>query len=715
MQPGEYPDTHNSGTMQTRRSSNRLARETSPYLLQHASNPVDWYPWGGEAFSRAKREDRPLFLSIGYSACHWCHVMARESFENNEVAGILNKHFVCIKVDREERPDVDSVYMGICQQLTGQGGWPLTIIMTPEKKPFFAGTYFPKTGRAGMPGLTDILITIANLWETRRDELYAAAEQILSDAHLLHKSPSGDPDRHLLDKGFRELAAQFDSANGGFGRAPKFPAPHNILFLLRYWQMTGENRALDMAEQTLDAIRKGGIWDHVGGGLHRYATDARWLVPHFEKMLSDQAMLVLASTEAYAATGKIRYRTIAEECIAYVLRELRDPGGGFYTAEDADSPAGEGAYYLWTEEEIARILGPDAAFASILFSLTPLPGSEKHASIISAAGPDPVLLKNLGITEQELISRRAGILRRLAHEREKRPKPARDTKILTDTNALFCTALARAGRVLGNPSYTDAAACTLRFLLQNMRNGEGRILHHSGGGEHAVPGFADDYAHLVAAHIELYKATSDIACIKEAVTINALLLTHFRDKEGGGFFTTADTAVDLPVQKKEWYDGAVPSANTTAFENLTALYRLTGNDVFNEAALECARFITGAASRAPHAVTGFLAALACSPLTGNTQDLVIAGDPANAGTQTLLAVARRQYLPGLLILLRPPGKAGDEVDAVFPVVQGKVPHEGKATAYLCTGLACLPPVSDPQELVNQLSMRDKKNRPLNKG
>ena len=703
MQPGECPDPHNSSAMHTRRPPNSLARETSPYLLQHAYNPVDWYPWGDEAFSRAARENRPIFLSIGYSTCHWCHVMARESFEDGYVAEILNRHFISIKVDREERPDIDSMYMGICQQLTGQGGWPLTIVMTPGKKTFFAGTYFPKTGRAGLPGLMDILLRIADLWETKRVDLYAASDRIFSDARPRYGRPAeGDPDRQLLDRGFLELAAQFDTTNGGFGSAPKFPAPHIVIFLLRYWQLTGEERALAMAEQTLDAIRRGGIWDHVGGGLHRYATDGRWLVPHFEKMLSDQALFVLACTEAYAATGKIRYRTIADECIAYVLRELQDPNGGFYTAEDADSPGGEGAYYLWTEEEVARVLGPEAALASTLFSLTTLPGSEKHACVISAAGPDPSLAKTLMIPEQELVSRRDAIVRHLAREREKRPKPARDTKILTDTNALFCMALTRAGRVFGNPAHTDAATRTVRFLMQNMRDTDGRILHRYGNGVVTIPGFADDYAALIAALIELYPATFEIAYLREAIGLNATFLEHFCDREGGGFFTADSTAEDLPVRKKEWYDGAVPSANATAFENLTWLSRLTEDDAIAEAARECSRFIAGNATRAPSAITGFLAALACSPFAGNTRDLVIAGDPADAGTRALLDAARRLYLPGLLILIRPPGRAGEELDEVAPAARGRVSRDGRATAYLCTGAACFPPVSDPGDLLEKL-------------
>jgi hypothetical protein len=706
-----------------KRSPNRLVHERSPYLLQHAYNPVDWYPWGDDAFTRARKENKPVFLSIGYSSCHWCHVMAHESFEDEGVAAVLNRDFVSIKVDREERPDIDSVYMGVCQQMTGRGGWPLTIVMTPEKKPFFAGTYFPKKSVAGMTGLQDILVRIAELWAGNRDELCHSADEILLMARQSQGRSGNDPDRGLLEKGFRELLLYFDTENGGFGSAPKFPAPHTIIFLLRYWQLTGEKRALAMAEQTLDAIRQGGIWDQVGFGLHRYATDARWLLPHFEKMLYDQALVVLACTEAYEATREARYRTLAEECIAYVLRNLRAPGGAFYTAEDADSPGGEGAYYTWTREEISRALGPgDAEVAFSFFTLTPLPemntvhgdkpgDTVAQRCVISAAGPDPVLAHRLGITEQDLDTRKEALRSRLVQAREERPGPARDTKILTDVNALFCTALARAGRVFANPGYVDATSRALQFVSHNLQDTGGHLLHQYSDREKGILAFADDYVYLVSAFIELYRATYDSAHLREAIHLNAAFLEHFHDAENGGFFTVSDTALDLPVRKKEWYDGAVPSANSVAFDNLVQIYRLTGDGSVKKAAWGCARFITGAAGQSPSAVTGFLATLTCSPFTGNIQDLVIAGDPADTGTSALLGAAQQRYLPGLFILLRPPGPAGDDVDAVVPSARQSIPRNGRATAYLCSGTACLPPVNDPQELLHQLDDGNKRTTP----
>ncbi len=718
MLSGDKPDPDLQPSGPQKRSPNRLVHEKSPYLLQHAYNPVDWYPWGNEAFSRAIQENKPVFLSIGYSTCHWCHVMARESFEDGDVAAVLNRGFISIKVDREERPDIDSVYMGVCQQMTGRGGWPLTIVMTPEKKPFFAGTYLPKKNVAGITGLSDILFRIIDLWQKNREELYRAADEIFRTSRPEYGSPAGIPDRRFLNEGFRELSGHFDEKNGGFGSAPKFPAPHTLIFLLRYWHLTGDSRALAMAEQTIDAIRRGGIWDHVGAGMHRYSTDAQWLVPHFEKMLYDQALLVLACVEAYEATRTARYRTIAEECIAYVLNNLIDPGGGFYSAEDADSPGGEGAYYTWTKEEIARVLGPeDAALTFTLFTLTPLhetgvvpkgmPGNSiSQRFILSAGGPDPVLANILKITERELAVRRDSIRIRLRRARDERPRPARDTKILTDINALFCTALARAGRVFENPGYIDVASRTLQFICLHLRDADGHLLHRYSDGESGIMAFADDYVYLVSACLELYRVTFKFTYLRDAISLNAAFLAHLLDAENGGFFTISDTVVDLPVRKKEWYDGAVPSANTIAFENLMQISRFTGDDALEKVALESARFIAGAAAHAPSSVAGFLAALTCSYPAGETQDLVIVGNLAEIGTRNLLDAAQSRYLPGLLILLRPPGRAGDEVDAVAPAARGRVRRDRRATAYLCSGSTCLPPVCDPQELIAQLNGRN---------
>jgi uncharacterized protein len=714
MPPGTHPDPPAPHPGPGVRPANLLAREKSPYLLQHANNPVDWYPWGGEAFSRASRENKPIFLSIGYSTCHWCHVMAHECFEDETVAALLNRDFISIKVDREERPDIDSVYMGICQQMTGQGGWPLTLILTPEKKPFFAGTYFPKESGRGMPGLTGILERIAALWHEQKGGICRSADEIAALAKTVPVPASRDPDRLLPDAGFREFSRQFDEKNGGFGNAPKFPAPHIVIFLLRYWHVTGESRALAMAEKTLGAVRQGGIWDHVGGGLHRYATDARWRIPHFEKMLYDQALFVLACTEAYQATREVRYRTMADECIEYVLRDLRDPGGAFYSAEDADSPDGEGVFYSWTPDELSATLGTtDAAFATSVFTLTPLPvpvhnhrdsGAQKNGQrfLLSAAGPDPVLAQALSLPVDEFIARRESIRSRLFASRKKRARPARDDKILTDTNALFCTALARAGRAFRNPAYIGAAEKAVHFILDFLSDKNQNLLHRYRDGESAIPAFADDYAYLVAALIALYEATFDPVYLSRALALNATFVTRFQDKENGGFFTTSDEAEALLVRKKEWYDGAVPSANAIAFENLTWLARVTEDKNLEAAARACSRFLSGAAEHAPAATAAFLAGLTRMPPEGETQDLVIAGDPAQPDTRALLDAASDQYLPGLIILHRPPGKAGDDLESLAPGVRGRAAINSPAAAYLCTGHTCRAPVHDPGELARML-------------
>lgn len=690
------------------RLSNRLIHEKSPYLLQHSHNPVDWYPWGEEAFNRAASEDRPVFLSIGYSTCHWCHVMAKESFEDTNVASILNREFVSIKVDREERPDIDSIYMEICQRMTGRGGWPLTIVLTPEKKPFFAGTYFPSVSRSGIVGISEILLRISELWHGQRGDLYSTADEIIRLASPESINLGEDPDQRMLDAGFRDLATHFDRKNGGFGSAPKFPAPHMLVFLIRYWYLTGQTRALTMAEQTLNAIRSGGIWDQIGSGLYRYATDAQWRVPHFEKMLSDQALFVIACTEAYEATRKVCYQNIANECVNYVLRELQDPGGAFYTAEDADSPDGEGAYYTWTQEEIVRVLGPEDAerFFSV-FTLTSVadnntgddevPENECRC-ILSVSAEDMALAKTLDIAPEAFSAQRDALRSRLLSARQERPRPGRDTKILTDCNALFCKALAQAGRAFNNPSYIDAASRALRFIQLYLFDDNGSLLHRYYEGKSGILAFADDYVHLISACIEMYRSTFEIAYLKNALDLNTHLRLHFHDTDNGGFFTISDTVTDLPVRRKEWYDGSVPSANAVAFENSMQLARFTADPDLEKMGQSCARFVAGSADRTPSAVTGFLAALSCFPRIKGVWDIVISGNPSDERTRALVDELRSRYLPDLIVLLRPPGKAGNDVDTVVPLARGRVFGDSIATAYLCSSSECLPPVHEPPEL-----------------
>lgn len=693
---------------------NRLINEKSPYLLQHATNPVDWYPWGTEAFERAAREDKPIFLSIGYATCHWCHVMAHESFEDEEVAALLNRDFIAIKVDREERPDIDSTYMAACQQLTGQGGWPLTIIMTPEKKPFFAATYLPKERRFALHGLLELLPRVAQAWHTQRSELLRSAERITGV--LMEPGPetsSRDPDTLILDEGYQDLLIRFDADNGGFGTAPKFPSPHVLLFLLRYGTNHHAGRAIGMAEATLDAMRDGGIRDHMGGGFHRYATDARWRVPHFEKMLYDQALLLMAYTAAFLATGKTRYRETAEEIIAYVCRDLAVPEGAFASAEDADSAAGEGAYYLWTSDEIRSVLGPDdAVLAGMVYGLLPggnMPGdgSGEPRNILYRPVPLADIATSTGLSEPALAERITAIRQRLLAARSLRTRPARDDKVLADANGLMIAALAQAGRAFNNRDYTERAERAMAFVLSTLGTSAGRLLHRYRDGEAMIPAFADDYAFVILALIELYESTFDPRYLAEAVAKEEVFEAHFFDWDHGGFFGVADDAEILFGRKKECYDGAVPSANSVAAENLIRLFHLTGNPAYEDRASQLARAFQGRVRDRPSAYCWFLSAI--DRALGASQEIVIAGDPGAGDTEALIAVVYSRYLPDATVLFSPASGPGTGALAdLAPFTRGLVMQVGKATAYPCTGNTCSMPVTDPAELAAWLDLKKKK-------
>lgn len=677
-------------------SRNRLAGEKSPYLLQHAANPVDWYPWGDEAFERAVREDKPVFLSIGYATCHWCHVMAHESFEDPVVASLLNTEYICIKVDREERPDIDSVYMAASQLMTGQGGWPLTIFMTPDKRPFFAATYIPKIRRVRAPGLLDLLPRIAEIWHNDRDHVILSARKILDELAVRDAAgASREPESGLMDDGYEELARQFDSDNGGFGGAPKFPAPHMILFLLRYWHRTGTPRAREMAEQTLDAISRGGICDHVGGGFHRYSIDAQWNVPHFEKMLYDQALLLMAYTEAWQATGKPAYREMAESIISYVLRDLTSPEGAFYSAEDADSPGGEGAFYLWSADELAAVLGTeDGEYAARMFTVTP-------SGNFSGPGPEVTTGKNVlhisrNFSEPIPAARLATIRTRLLAARDQRARPARDDKVLTDWNGLFIAALAMTARITGSELYLAAAERAMDFLLRHQRTPAGGLLHRYREGESAIDGFADDYAFVIFALIELYESSFNENYLLVALDLNRWFMEHFSDRDAGGFFQVSDLSETPLIRKKEWYDGAVPSANSVAFGNLLRLSRLTGEPAYETRAAALSREMGTRVGRSPSSYTGFLAGLDFA--MGPTTEIIIAGNRGGTDTRLLIDAVRSAYLPRCTVLLRPVSGDQGHLDRIVPFTVGMTLRNGHAAAYPCSGTACSEPVTDPDRL-----------------
>ncbi len=691
------------------RIANRLITEKSPYLLQHAYNPVDWHPWGDDAFSLAARENKPIFLSIGYATCHWCHVMERESFEDPEVAALMNQAFVSIKVDREERPDLDHVYMTVCQMLTGSGGWPLSIVMTPDKTPFFAGTYIPKTSRFGRTGMIELIPRIRQVWQTRQGEVLKSAEQIIAALRQVEDAtPGQEPGPWLLEKGAADLARRFDEENGGFGAAPKFPSPHNLLFLLRWWKRSGDAAALAMVEKTLMAMRMGGVYDHIGYGFHRYATDRTWLLPHFEKMLYDQALLAMAYTEAFQATGKPVYRDTAMEVFAYVLRDMTAPDGGFYSAEDADSEGVEGKFYLWHEAEIRQILaGPEADLCVRVFNVKrdgnfqdEATGRKTGENILHLNQYHPEIAEELGMPECALKDRLKGIRERLFQVREKRSHPYKDDKILTDWNGLMMAALAKGSRAFGESGYAVAAQKAAALTLSRMQRPDGRLLHRYRDGEAGIDAHLDDYAFFVWGLLELYQATFETRYLREAIRLNQDMLIHFQDPASGGLFFTPDHGETLILRKKEFYDGAIPSGNAVAMMNLVKLARMTGDPLMEAKAGEMGRAFSGRAAEAPAGLTHFLSAVDLA--LGPSMEVVIVGSSGDPSVRAMFQALDSLYLPNHVVLHRPSGKPQPEIDRLAPSLKAHVPVEGKATAYVCRNKACKAPVTDVEGMMRLL-------------
>ncbi len=709
---------------------NRLADTHSPYLLQHADNPVDWYPWGDEAFERARREDKPVFLSVGYATCHWCHVMEHESFEDAEVARLLNEHFVPVKVDREERPDVDALYMSVTQALTGHGGWPMTVLLTPERKPFFAGTYFPKHGRAGRPGMMELLPSVAAQWAADREKIAASAEHITEAVRDgLRQHTSGEAlDAGVLDRAYNQLAGRFDAEAGGFGGAPKFPTPHNLLFLLREAQRAGTEtvggaRALHMAEETLGAMRRGGLWDHVGFGFHRYSTDRVWKLPHFEKMLYDQALLAAAYTEAFALTRDDAYRRTAEQVFAYVERDLTSEHGAFFSAEDADSlnPEGEkeeGAFYVWTWEELMAALGSrDGAFAAALFNAEREGNFRDEATrrltganVLFRTTDDAEAADRLGVPLDALRERIGGIRQRLFDARAERPRPLLDDKVLTDWNGLMIAALAKAAWAFDAPEYADRAARAADFLLGTMQTEDGRLLHRYRSGTAGIPALLDDYAFLAWGLVELYQATFETRWLQAALGLNRTMLRHFGDGARGGLFLSPDDGEALLVRQKEYYDGAIPSGNAVAALNNLRLGRLTGETELEDEAERILRSSESVAQQ-PVAHTHAMSALAFA--LGPAQEITVAGEPGADDTAALLGVLRAHYLPNAVFHLRPPDAAALAERAPYTETQTML--GGVAAAYVCERFACQAPTTDPAALRDQLSAAGRAGEPPPEG
>ena len=688
-------------------SSNRLQHELSPYLLQHRNNPVDWYPWGDEAFAKAATEDKPIFLSIGYATCHWCHVMEHESFEDEEVAALMNDVFVSIKVDREERPDVDQVYMAYCQYTTGQGGWPLTIVMTPDRKPFFAATYLPKSSRHGRIGMLDLIPRIEALWRDKKDEiLHAANHNVdLLGATASWKAAEDVPTADVLTSAYYQLEGAFDEVYGGFGKAPKFPSPHQLVFLLRYGTRMQEPAALHMAQHTLLNMRRGGIFDHVGFGFHRYSTDAEWLLPHFEKMLYDQALIALAAVEAYEATGEDAFREIVEKIFSYVLRDLRDEAGGFYSAEDADSEGEEGKFYVWTQDEVVEVLGPEEAQLFLdTYSFSGEGNFSEETTGVQTGQNIPHLEDFFHALEDDdagLIDRLEASRKKLFDVREERIHPLKDDKILTDWNGLMIAALSRAGQVLGNMEFVNAASQAADFIRAHLQDERGRLMHRFRSGEAGLQANLDDYAFLIWGLIELHQATFDIGYLTWAVDLQEQVDEHFWDDDQGGYFFSPGDGEVLIARQKEAYDGASPSGNSVSLSNLLRLARLTGNLTYEERSDRILRAFGTLLEKHPSGFTAMLAGLDFS--TGPAYEIVIVGEPESEDTKMLLSAIREKYFPNKVVILKHAANTG-ALTSLAPYTESMQALNGKSTVYVCQNFACHQPVTDVEALEGLLEI-----------
>ena len=697
--------------MSTTERENRLARETSPYLRQHARNPVDWYPWGAEALQRARAEDRPIFLSIGYSSCHWCHVMERESFEDEKTAAVMNERFVNIKVDREERPDLDEIYMAATQMLTGQGGWPNSVFLTPDRKPFFAGTYFPPSGRGGRPGFADVLRAVSDAYVSKKDDVKRMAEEVAGQiVRLSEMAPSGQAlTVSLLHRAFGDLAGRFDNAEGGFGGAPKFPHSMDVSFLIRYHRRTGNPEALRMAVLCLDKMARGGLCDQIGGGFHRYSVDAKWLVPHFEKMLYDNALLARTYLEAAQAVAGLEaspslpaggrataavFKEVARDTIDWVLRDMTSPEGGFYSSLDADSEGEEGKYYVWTPSEIAEVLGrQEAGLFGHVYGVEAGGNFENGASILHLERPLAQIASEMRADEGELRLRVASARARLLKARERRVPPGRDDKILADWNGLMISALAFAARVLDESRYAEAAGRAARLILDRMMR-DGRLLHSLTRGEARHPAYLGDHAYLVAAFLDLYEATFDRAWIAEARGMARLLVDRFWDERGGGFFFTAGDHEALIARTREGSDGAVPAGASVAALALLRLHALTGEESLRAKAETTLRLYRDRMERIPSAF-GMMLCAVDQHLEG-ARSIVLASRRDHPGLRAFLQTLREAYEPNALLALADPSESG--AVGAPSLLEGKSPVDDRPAAYLCEGGTCRPPVLSPSEL-----------------
>jgi uncharacterized protein len=681
--------------------ANRLAQETSPYLLQHKDNPVNWYAWGEEALEKARAEDKPILLSVGYSACHWCHVMERESFEDEATAEIMNRHFVNIKVDREERPDIDSIYMSAVQAMTRHGGWPMTVFMTPDGAPFYGGTYFPPVPGRGMPSFKQVLLSLAEAYENRRDEVLQSAESVREylQATMDASIPKSEISEELLDRAENALAGQIDNRFGGFGGAPKFPQAMNLEVLLRHYKRTGDPAALSGLELTLRQMANGGIYDQLGGGFARYSVDEYWLVPHFEKMLYDNALLARLYLEAYQATGDAFYRRIAEETLDYVARDMRDPEGGFYSAEDADSEGEEGRFYVWTPAEIEAALEPDEAKLAMRFWDVTERGNFEGKNILNVPRPLEAVAAEFDMPPEELWQRIVGIREKLFAEREKRVRPGRDEKVLAAWNGLMLRAFALAARVTGREDYREFAEKNASFLLEKLKV-DGRLRRSYKDGRARFSGYLEDYASVADGLVELYEATFETRWLDEAEALADAVLELFWDDEKGTFYDVADDHEELVTRPRDVYDNATPSGNSVAVDVLLRLSILLDREDYRERAGTVLENLSGGMAQLPGAFGRLLSAL--DFYLSTPYEVVIVGDAQAPDTRALLKAVYSSYLPNKVVAGR--SEEDERAARLVPLLADRPRREGKATAYVCVNYACQSPTTDPEGLKEQLGM-----------
>jgi uncharacterized protein YyaL (SSP411 family) len=672
-------------------AENRLARETSPYLLQHSHNPVDWYPWGEEALERARREDRPILLSIGYAACHWCHVMERESFENEAIAQQMNESFVCIKVDREERPDLDDIYMSATVAMSGAGGWPMTVFLTPEQQPFFAGTYFPPVDRFGRPGFRAVLQKLSELWQNERQAVLGQAQELTEHVRKLSgPGPSGGLKLESQRAAVEQLAQSYDSRYGGFGKAPKFPPAQSLELFLRFVRRTGDARALNMLKGTLDGMKAGGMYDQLGGGFARYSTDERWHVPHFEKMLYDNAQLAKVYTEAFQLTADPEYARIATETLDYVQREMQGPEGGYYSATDADSEGVEGKFFVWEPHEIEELLEPDDAerFCAY-YDVTPQ-GNWEGLNVLRVLRSHEAVADELGISVTALRESLARAVPVLYEARSERVPPLLDDKVLVAWNGLMIDAFAGAARVFPERGYAESACSAAAFLLEKLVRPDGGLYRTYRAGKAHLAAYLEDYAYFAQGLVSLYEVTGNERWLNEAARLAERLVTDFGDAEGGPFYQTAHAHETLIARVRDGNDGAIPNANAIAAHALARLARHLGRPEWEERAGQALRGYAQAVERLPRAFCSTLNAL--DFLTETSLELVLVGDPESEEYIELAGEIARQYLPN-----RIEARLTPEQTSELPLTSGKHAVPGRAALYVCRNFTCAAPVTTPAE------------------